>query len=159
MRPNGKGESQGFHGKPGENETPASPRGGKQQNRCQDKQPAREEKQKACELHSRSLRFINIELPLEFVAACRVYEPLRLWLWHTIRKRQTMRRPKKEETARRDQALRLPGEQAYCHSGPDQKPFSITFFAMHVYIGQKIHFYHPHATAFTYITTPAFYIE
>ncbi len=36
---------------------------------------------------------------------------------------------------------------------------AIALFAMHIHIGQKVHFYHAHTTAFAYIATSAFYIK
>ena len=89
VRPNGQRKSQRFHGKPREDKPPASPRRGKQHNRRKDKKPACEEQQKARDLHSRGLRFIDIGIASMFVAACRVCQTLRFWLSHTIRKGQT----------------------------------------------------------------------
>src|SRR5690606_20768189 len=36
---------------------------------------------------------------------------------------------------------------------------TVTLFAMHIYIGQEVHFYHTHAGAFANVTAAAFYVE
>jgi hypothetical protein len=71
---------------------------------------------------------MDIGLFSDFVVACRHSERTRLWLSCLLDHGRQGTRRSIGEFDQPDQARRLPGEQAYCQSGSDQKPFTIKVF-------------------------------